>query len=276
VPTRPGEQVRVNGHWMYIECAGRGTPAVILDAGAGGDTSSWLVVFPVVARFTRVCAYDRASEGLSDPVPGPRTAADQVDDLRVLLKGARIGRPYVLAGHSWGGLLARLFATKHRADVAGLVLVDAPWPTEYGESVAALRSSAEGRSFLRSQHGTPFVSFESLDVGKSLTLAREAGDLGDTRIVVLSVLQAPSGVPRRVATVLRDVHLRLQDALARLSTDSVHVGAPYTDHPSFLSALGQPELVVSAIRGVVTAARRDTRLEPCRQIFAGRKARCRS
>ena len=128
------------GRRLYLECRGRGRPTVVLEAGAGDLGDVWSLapsgpgpaVLPAVARFTRVCAYDRPGTYLlpdqlsrSDPVAMPRSARDIVLDLRALLRAAHVPGPYVLVGHSFGGLVARLYATTHPRWVAGLVSIDA-------------------------------------------------------------------------------------------------------------------------------------------------------
>jgi pimeloyl-ACP methyl ester carboxylesterase len=137
--------VDVGGRNIYLECHGSGSPTVVLEAGYGNASGVWsddlqaatprTTVLPGVATFTHVCAYDRPGTGLSpdsdehpsrsDPVPQPRTASDVVADLHALLHDAGVPGPYVLAGHSMGGLFVRLYASTYPDDVAGLILVDA-------------------------------------------------------------------------------------------------------------------------------------------------------
>jgi pimeloyl-ACP methyl ester carboxylesterase len=112
------------GRRMNVYCSGHGSPAVIFDSGLGDSTRAWAFVQPRVATFTRACSYDRAGFGFSDPSPRPSTGANAVEDLRRLLSALRIKPPYVLVGHSLGGLNVRLYAEMHPADVGGLVLVD--------------------------------------------------------------------------------------------------------------------------------------------------------
>lgn len=113
-----------DGRKMNIYCLGEGGPTVVLDAGWSDNVTTWRRVQPQIAKSVRVCAFDRAGSGFSEPGPLPRDTKAIVDDLRALLKAAGIAPPYVLVGHSMGGMDARLYASLHRAEVAGMVLVD--------------------------------------------------------------------------------------------------------------------------------------------------------
>ena len=121
----PGRLVDVGGHRLHIWCTGAGEPSVILETGLGGSTVGWGFVQPEVARFTRVCSYDRAGLGYSDPGPSPRTTRRIARELEQLLDRSGIAGPWVLVGASSGGFTARLFASERSERVAGLVLVDA-------------------------------------------------------------------------------------------------------------------------------------------------------
>jgi pimeloyl-ACP methyl ester carboxylesterase len=129
----PGRLVDVGGHRLHLLCAGAGAPAVVFDAALGASSISWSLVQPEVARVTRACAYDRAGFGWSDAGPKPRTAGRIAAELRELLVRAAVPPPYVLVGHSFGGLVVRVFASRHPRDVAGLVLVDPAHPEEWIE-----------------------------------------------------------------------------------------------------------------------------------------------
>ena len=121
----PGALVDVGGHRLHIWCIGSGSPAVILETGLGGTFPGWGLVQPEVARFTRVCSYDRAGMGYSDSGPSPRTTRRASHELAELLTRAGISDPVVLAGASLGGFTVRVFATDYPDRAAGLVLVDA-------------------------------------------------------------------------------------------------------------------------------------------------------
>ena len=117
--------VDIGGRSLFVDCEGTGSPTVVLEAGFGGSSSTWVDVMPALRRITRTCAYDRAGLGSSLAMPGVHDASAEIADLGRLLDRGRIAPPYVLVGHSYGGLLVRLFARAHPGETAGLVLVDA-------------------------------------------------------------------------------------------------------------------------------------------------------
>jgi pimeloyl-ACP methyl ester carboxylesterase len=139
------------GRRLNLYCTGTSSPTVILDAGLGGTTAVWRLVQPAIARTARVCSYDRAGMGFSDPAPLPRDAATVVIDLHALLQRAAIDPPYVLVGHSIAGLYERLYADRYPKDVAGMVLVDPVYPNEIRDfetiSPAEAKSLASQRTY---------------------------------------------------------------------------------------------------------------------------------
>lgn len=127
----PGRFVDIGGFRLHLLTMGERRPAVIFDAALGGSSISWTFVQEPVSRFARACTYDRAGFGWSDAGPLPRTAGRIAGELKRLLDAAGEPPPYVLVGHSFGGLVMRIFATRYRADVAGLVLVDPAHPEDW-------------------------------------------------------------------------------------------------------------------------------------------------
>ena len=121
----------IGGFRLHLNCSGAGAPAVVMDAALGGSSISWTLVQPEIAKLTRVCSYDRAGFGWSDAGPMPRTAARVAGELRILLERSGVPPPFVLVGHSFGGLVMRVFAARFRQDVAALILVDPAHPEDW-------------------------------------------------------------------------------------------------------------------------------------------------
>ena len=124
----PGKMVVFDGRQMHLICQGQGSPAVILESGMPGTALGWTSVIEDIASFARVCAYDRAGWGWSEAGPEPRTISNITGELRDLLRTAQVGPPYVLVGHSFGGLVVQVYASQFPDEVAGMVLVDSSHP----------------------------------------------------------------------------------------------------------------------------------------------------
>jgi pimeloyl-ACP methyl ester carboxylesterase len=272
--------VDVGDHLLYVECSGEGSPTVVLEAGFGGSSPVWRDVQPAVARRSRVCSYDRAGLGGS-PAPdveNARTTQTEVDDLERLLASADIQAPYVLVGHSYGGMIARLFADQHSDDVVGMVFVDASHPDFAARARGALPPRRAGEdpalSELRASLRRPAI-FEGLDVSTSEAQVRAVMSLGDIPLVVLTAgesddLTLPDMIKRRFGAVW----LQAQTELAGLSSNSVHAVALKSGHFIQDRLTGQPELVNRAIGAVLEAARSEGRLGSSRRVLSGPGVRC--
>ena len=125
-----GRLVEAGGRMMHIHCTGDGNPTVILDSGLGDSYLSWRKVQPEIARFTRVCSYDRAGLGFSDPSSQARKSKVIAEELHALLQAASVPPPYVIVGHSLGGYNVRVYASLYGSDIVGMVLVDASHPDQ--------------------------------------------------------------------------------------------------------------------------------------------------
>jgi pimeloyl-ACP methyl ester carboxylesterase len=138
----PGTFVTVDGKQLHIECTGQGSPAVVLEAASSAPWSEWRLVQPQLSQVTRVCSYDRPGHGWSPPSNDVRDAKAIVRDLRGLLDSAGVGRPFVLVGHSAGGLYVREYAIEHPEDIAGIALIEASSPQQIDE-LPGFRASYE-------------------------------------------------------------------------------------------------------------------------------------
>lgn len=148
-PAPTGGLVDVGGYRLHLNCTGAGRgPAAVLIAGAGDFSFDWSLVQPRASRFARVCSYDRAGLAWSDLGPTPRTMRQEAHELRELLRAAGVPAPYVLVGHSVGGLVARVYADVYPREVAGMVLVDSTTEDttlNYQGRVVRVRDGAKGR-----------------------------------------------------------------------------------------------------------------------------------
>lgn len=270
-----GRLVTIGGERsLFLDCVGSGRPTVVLEAGFGGDSSNWREVQPQLGRTTRTCAYDRAGLGNSVALPGVHDARDEISDLQRLLQSSRVVPPYVLVGHSYGGLLVRLFAKAHPGETGGIVLVDAMGRDQTRRQLALWPNSEEPA--LRRQVARPVR--DGVDLASGETLAAHVRSLGDTPVAVITAGTHDDewgSAPMRLARALDRQWQTMQDELAALSSDHVHVVARRSDH--FVQGIdGQPRVVISAIVAVVRAARDRTPLPPCPHLYSGPDVSCRS
>jgi len=156
-----GRLIDVGGYSLMLNCTGVGSPMAILDAGLGDLSVGWRTVQPEIAKFSRVCSYDRAGYGSSDPGPMPRTSAQIAAELHTLLQNAGEAPPYVLVGHSFGGYNVRVFNGRYPDEVAGIVLADATQEDQYELLPKAWKaiSSAQLKHYERqARYALPFIN----------------------------------------------------------------------------------------------------------------------
>lgn len=265
----PGHLVDIGGHRLHLWCTGDGAPAVILDNGLGGSSAGWGFVQPEVARITRVCSYDRAGMGYSDPGPSPRTARRISSELAELLARSGIAGPVVLVGASIAGFDIRVFASDHRERAAGLVLVDASheddahdvprmarfvpllstigvfrlFGVSFGQSIEALAPSV--RQFAQATRfraaGYQAAADEIIHIRESAEEVRSSRRKLAIPVVVVTGARGADENWRR-----------MQQDQASLSERGCLIVAQQSGH---VVAIDEPEVVVNAIRAVVETAR---------------------
>lgn len=275
----PGKLVDVGGHQMYLLCEGEGSPTVVLESGMPGSSLGWASVTEAIGRFSRVCSYDRAGYARSEASSRPRTLGNIAEELALLLRNARIDPPYVLVGHSFGGLVTQLYAARFPAQVSGMVLVDSSHPDQSRRTadLARMRSLAFrlrllapiglARLLLDVPAGNPEsrdrsvrkAEGELLMTTRSLrTLTLEMAGLGDSLGEATRERPRLGRKPLVVLTQGRhrpqswDDWYGMQEDLAALSDSS---DWQITDAAGHFIHQDQPELVVDAIRRVVESSR---------------------
>lgn len=247
---------------LFMRLAGQGQPIVILEAGAGEDSTTWNDIIPAVAQFSQVMAYDRAGSGRSAARPTPRTALHLVNDLHALLQASQLQGPYLLVGHSLGALLCRLYTQQYRDAVAGLVLLDGPHPDQGKRFTTALTQAGWQeheliRPILQMASGVaPERHPEGLDFAQSLAQVDQTQTFGDLPLVIVSSgkphAEAMPDLPAQAALAFDRTWNTMQGELATLSTRGVHLTARKSGHYIHCD---DPELVVETIFQAVGAIR---------------------
>ncbi len=240
--------IDVRGYRLHIVCDGqavKGQPTVILDAGGGSSSSSWKLVQPEVAKFARVCSYDRPGLGRSERKPKPYTSLDVMKDLHTLLAKAKIGKPYAMAGHSLGGMHIRLFAKLYPKEVVGMVFVDSFNEDELAPERSTI--SPEVKKQYPPDYFKPFIS-EDMDLETIAAQARANKWYGSIPVIVLTRAPLKSGQAEKS----EQLRIDLQNDLARRSTNSKHIIAEKSGHNI---QDDQPEIVVDSIRQIMEATR---------------------
>ncbi len=267
----PGKLVDLGGYRLHLYCTGGGGPAVILEHGHRATYLDWYLVQPELAKFTRVCSYDRAGYGWSDPSPRNRTPSLMADELRCALKAAGEKPPYILVGHSFGAMIAITFAHEFPDEVAGLVLVDGSTPESLPHAstheklwmrmmkltmpfglprwrgwcasgppqIAAVKQALTCRSrnletILREDAAFPIAAHE----------VRAISSLGSVPIVVIARDPATGDNPKFEAR-----HAQQQREMAKLSTSSRFVVGEGSAHDV---PLARPDVIVEAVKDLLT------------------------
>ncbi len=272
----PGQLIDVGGHRLHLSCTGSGSPTVVLEPGAGAMSSHLGWITPAVARQTRVCVYDRAGRGWSEAPDTPQDAVQVATDLHTLLQRGSVPGPYVLAGHSFGGLYALTFAARHPDDVAGMVLIDSTTPGSMASAadqgftdsvmsrVAVLLSASarlgvgpllgklaaadlppESANLIRARSASAGSLRSTIEEYlRGSTSAETPADVGDKPLIVLT---AGRGHDAAWTTA--------QKRLAGLSTNSAHRVIAGATHGGMVADKQHAAATAQAIVDVVTSVR---------------------
>src|SRR5829696_2087620 len=279
----PSEMVDVGGSSMHLHSTGEEgrAPTVVMDSGLGGTVLDWQLVQPGVAKFARVCSYDRGGMGWSDPGAQPRTSQQIVEELHALLNNAEVQGPYVLVGHSFGGTNVQLYASQYPNEVAGMVLVDSATEDEMLVTLTEELQGSPVRNKILATIGVTRLPYtlggetdertaisthakDTYEVSDERTSWEESFEqrrasplsLGDKPLIVLTAgaFQVPpdAGIPQEQIDSFLEARSEFQADLPLHSQNSERIIAEDSGHDIHLD---QPDLVIDAIRRVVEAGR---------------------
>ena len=254
----------VGGHRLYIECRGTGTPTMVLGHGQGASRTTWDRIWPDLLKMGRVCRYDRAASGNSEVGPVPTTSGRIVRDLHKLLEAAGVPPPYVMVGHSFGGLNAQLFARTFPSEVSGLVLIESSsrdydvrrsvqgaMPEDPTERQLLLEFIEVFNAMMHDYTMSP----EGVDWETSYQELSGATDFGGIPLYVVTAgdrtWTSPPAFPPPLKERVARLWLDAQTKLATRSSRSTHVVAEGAGH---LVHEDRPDIVIKAIKAVLEAA----------------------
>jgi pimeloyl-ACP methyl ester carboxylesterase len=272
----PGKMVDIGGQRLHLHCTGEGERTVILEAGLGGGVLDWSLVQPELARFTRVCSYDRSGTGWSEAGTQSRNAEQIVRELHSLLERAEIKPPFILVGHSIGGVYVQLYSRRYPDEVAAMVLVDSshedqfsrkelPKPSPvYPVLIKALAPLGVGRLIFQlketSENVSPELAAEMASVysrtGHLYAVADELAQIPESLAQLRNSTMEPDGKPLIVLSQGRPredleaekAWAELQADLTRRSTNSQKIVARNSGH---YIQFDEPDLVISSIRQLI-------------------------
>lgn len=272
----PGRLVDIGGYRLHIYCVGEGVPTIIFDSGVGGFSLEWSRIQKALAPRTRVCSYDRAGYGWSDPGPLPRTSKRITRELHTLLLRAGVAGPYIIAGHSFGGYNAQLFARNYPNETAGLVLIDSSHPEQIerlpGPEPGTVKRVRPGSNNYVVSWFFPHPNFpdeNALTAQRIMQSWRHKMTWREEMTVFsVSAKQVKTSRPMPEVPVLvltrgrsfwpgysngdetERVWMELQDELSQLGTNPVHLIAERSGH---VIHLDQPGIVITAVQTMLDA-----------------------
>ncbi len=262
--------VDVGGRLIHVSCRGAGppgTPTVLLEQGLDGSTGNWSSVLPSLGALTRVCAYDRAGLGRSDPAPdATRTLDDAADDLEATLAGAGIQGPFVIVAHSLGPWISTVYLDRHPEDVVGAVFVDPRGPGVSARHLAALGDALPGeaatltevRAFMTDggfDDNLEHLRFAPSEAQVGELLERPGPFFGDRPVMVLRAdrtIDAFPDLPSEVRAAWWDIWREEQERYADESSAGEVIDVPNSTH---MVMDDRPRAVIDAVARLLETVR---------------------
>lgn len=272
IPAPPGKLVELGGYKLHLNCSGEGSPTVVLESAFGGSSLDWEKVQAPAAQITRVCSYDRAGFGWSDPGPKSRDSKSIAQELHDLLDKGGIPGPYILAAHSLGGFHIRMFVAQYPSEVVGMIFLDASHEDQFGWKTTThwdvptpedlpppkrfpdMKRTADAAALVdamsQQTKWKQAIDLENRAISESVTQLRAAGALPNVPLLVLS---AGAERPLEAFWTERELrHHQLQAKLVALSPRATQIRVPESEH--FIH-LDRPDLVVESIGRLASLSR---------------------
>jgi pimeloyl-ACP methyl ester carboxylesterase len=241
------ERVDVGGHKLNLRCKGTGSPALVFENGLGGNLGTWLPFVANAFPSVRTCVYDRVNTGASDRVPARRTGKDSVHDLHALLDVAAVPPPFLLVGHSFGGLLSAMYAGSYPTEVVGLVLIDPTPPTD-ADSVNLIPERDRAAAAAAQENNTENLAFDvTLEQAKTLV-----PQIPNIPVLVLAATRGLSDLPSTwpVEDMRAASKKQMEDFTAAVPRGELR----YVDTGHFIQQL-EPQLVIREVQRTLDSVR---------------------
>lgn len=269
-PQPSDQMISIGTHRLQMRLEGKGTPTVVIDAGITDKLENWWSLQQRIAKKTRIFTYNRAGYGQSEPGPLPRHCGREAGELKALLDAASVAGPYVVVGHSLGGLNAQVFASKYPEDVAGIVLLDPPplsfirreqytsllamanqMTSEWQAVADAGAKSSDVDEKARAVFFKMIASEHREMFGESARLVSEISSFGDTPLLVIAA-KKPNPVFGDIAEEYQRYWIEQSRSVTHKSSKGKFVLAEESTHNLYKDV---PDLVVESILSVVYQAR---------------------
>lgn len=247
-------KIDIGGYNLFVNCIGSGKPTVVFESGLGGTSKDWKLVQPEVAKNARTFSYDRAGVGESDKSKIQRTSINQMEELHALLEKAKVKGPYIFVAHSYGGFIARIYASFYPEEVTGIIFVDCAHEDEFDYLSDNLNSTQLHQ--VKSMFLSAEATYEDIQISaQQVREGRSKDALRDIPITVISasVEKVAKENPNNPMNIIANQWMQWQKDMSSLSRKSKHIAVKDCGH--FIQ-LEQPQIIIQEINEMIDSINR--------------------